>query len=189
MSTVQIPLAGKKGKGLFTTVDAADAAIAQQYRWGLADRGKGHRYAIAKAPGPKRRSIYLHRLLLNPSAGMDVDHIDHDGLNNTRQNIRIATRAQNNANRRNTLSVVTSRFKGVSYRNRSCKRSWRATIGINGSIVSLGCYANEADAARAYNRAALKHFGPFARLNAVVPPFVQALNKYPRKSKEEKVAA
>lgn len=112
-------------------------------------------YAIASIRRDgKRTSIFMHGVI----AGSGPDHIDHDGLNNQRSNLRPATGSQNQGNRRPDLRS-TSRFKGVSWEPR--RRKWRATIC--GRII--GRYADEVDAARAYDAEALVKWGAFAYLN------------------------
>ena len=91
-----------------------------------------------------------------------VDHIDGDGLNNRRSNLRPATPSQNNANRRKSRQN-TSGFKGVSYYHRTSR--WRAYVGVDGKAIHLGYFDTAIDAARAYDAAALEHFGEFARIN------------------------
>jgi hypothetical protein len=103
----------------------------------------------------------MHTLLMPGAA--QIDHRDGDGLNNRRENLRPATRTQNNANQRKYRG--TSRYKGVSWDVSS--RRWRARIHCDHRETSLGQFTSEADAARAYNAAALEHFGEYARLNEI----------------------
>jgi len=108
----------------------------------------------------------LHRLIVNPPADLDVDHIDRNRLNNRKENLRLATKSEQAANK--TLTVLnTSGFKGVSFHNKSGK--WRASIsvkfGTKSQHLHLGLFQNPIEAAAAYDRAALKHQGEFANLN------------------------
>lgn len=105
-----------------------------------------------------RKTVYIHRLITNCPQGYKADHRDRDTLNNQRPNLRIATHDLNNANR---AGWSLSGFKGV-YRERS---KCRARITINGEQRHLGTFANEADAARAYDAASFAQFGYFAFLN------------------------
>ena len=91
-----------------------------------------------------------------------VDHVDGNGLNNQRSNLRPTTQAQNLANQLKRLGV-TSKFKGVCWRDRPSP--WRATITVDGRQRGLGSFADEEQAARAYDAAALDLFGDRARLN------------------------
>jgi len=91
-----------------------------------------------------------------------VDHIDHDGLNNQRSNLRRATRSQNNHNQRPRYGG-TSQYKGVSlYKQRG---KWFALLRIDGRLIYLGLFDDEVEAALAYDRHARIEFGEFAYLN------------------------
>lgn len=105
----------------------------------------------------------MHRLILGASKGdPDVDHVDGDGMNNRRSNLRVASRSQNMGNQRTRCGAKTSRFKGVSLLPNG---RWHAQIKVNGKTKFLGAYAEETDAATAYDRAARAAFGEFARTN------------------------
>lgn len=106
----------------------------------------------------------MHRLIMNPSKGMTIDHIDGDGLNNTKSNMRICTQQQNCMNKKMT-SRNTTGFKGV-YFVKSCLVYW-AYISISKKRIGLGCYKTAIDAAIAYNKAAIKYYGEFAKLNEI----------------------
>jgi len=107
------------------------------------------------------RTLLMHREILNPPEGLQTDHIDGNGLNNQRANLRICTKAQNQQNRR--PQPGSSRFKGVGWRKDI--RKWGAKIQNAGKQIALGYFIDETDAARAYDQAALKLFGAFARAN------------------------
>ena len=111
----------------------------------------------------KQTKIWLHRYMLQlTDPHIECDHRDGNGLNNQRENLRIATHVQNNRNRRKCLHT-SSRFKGVSWYRPA--RVWQAHITKGGKVKNLGCFANEIDAAMAYNIAATQHFGEYALLN------------------------
>ena len=99
---------------------------------------------------------------MRPPDGMVVDHIDSDGLNNQRYNLRVCTNAQNVQNQR-IMRGGTSRFKGVCWD--MVNKKWRAKLGMNGKTFELGRFKVEADAASAYDDAAEKYFGEFAYTN------------------------
>jgi len=148
-------LHGAKAAGRVAYVDDADLPLVSPYRWTVWESGHGGPYAIANI---NRRIVKMHRLITG-QAGMD--HIDRDGLNNRRSNLRPATMSQNIAN---TLSRGgSSRFKGVSWDRVNGR--WRAAITIAGQGRNLGRYASEEEAARAYDAAALAAWGEYARLN------------------------
>lgn len=94
--------------------------------------------------------------------GLQLDHRDQNGLNNLPTNLRFATISQQRMNRRGRTDT-NSRFKGVSWSKQ--KRKWLAYIGTGKHRIHLGFFTDEHDAARAYDRAAIKHFGKFASLN------------------------
>lgn len=91
-----------------------------------------------------------------------VDHIDHNGLNNQKKNLRVCTFAENCRNLHN-IRHKTSKYKGVHWRKRSKK--WAAAIRCNNKTYHLGYFHDEIQAAKAYDRAAKKYHGNFASLN------------------------
>jgi hypothetical protein len=142
-------------QGKVAIVDAADYQWLSMYKWHAAKYQNGF-YA-----GTKTRRIYMHRLIMNAPPDKVVDHIDHNGLNNRRSNLRICSLAENLCNSR--PSKKTSRYKGVHW----CKESriWKSVIKFKGKKQNLGRFDNEIDAASAYDKAAAKLFGQFAYLN------------------------
>lgn len=108
----------------------------------------------------RSRKVMLHRIITNAPRGMEVDHINHDPLDNRRCNLRIVTRQQNVVNGRGVPNS-SSRYKGVTKRG----EKWSAGIKINGKNIRLGCFMREEDAARAYDVAAVKAWGEFAYQN------------------------
>jgi len=147
-------------KGLFATIDDGDYTWLAQWKWCVITTGSRKQYAGRRS---QNVLILMHRFITNAPGGLDVDHKDGDGLNNQRHNLRIATRRQNSSNQHAQLVDKTSRFKGVNRDKQTSK--WRASIRVNGKLRYLGIFADEADAASAYDAAARKHFGEFARLN------------------------
>jgi hypothetical protein len=153
---VEIPV----GHGRVALVDEQDKHLVEGIEW---FSFQAHRawYAATKT-NPR---VYMHRLIMDAPQGMEVDHIDGDGLNNTRDNLRVCTHQQNLANQRHQLRDTHSRYKGVTFCLR--EKLWKAQIKANQQHINLGTFKNEDDAARAYNRAALQAWGEFARLNDV----------------------
>lgn len=151
-------------RGLVTVVDDEDFDRFSCFKWHAVTLRGGHTYAkrIVKTP-TGYSSAYLHRAILDAPHGLEVDHRDHDGLNNRRDNLRLATRSQNNANASRRGSDPTSAFRGVSWARHD--QRWRAQITAAGRHIYLGNFVSEVAAARAYDAAALTHFGPFASLN------------------------
>lgn len=138
-------------------VDQADVALVKQFSWGLW-KIRNRRYAYARAGG---RAILMHRLITDAPKGMHVDHINGDGTDNRRSNLRICTTKENVRN--SGSRGGTSKFKGVRWMKNVNK--WAAGIRVDGKSHHLGVFSIEEDAARAYDAAAAKHFGEFARLN------------------------
>ncbi len=105
--------------------------------------------------------IYMHRLITNAPYGLLVDHINGDCLDNRKANLRLATNAQNNYNKRPLNSF--SKYKGVFFIRK--EKRWTATIGLNHKKIYLGNFKDEIKAAKAYDTAAKKYYGQFAYLN------------------------
>ncbi len=144
-------------KGKFAIVDAADYEWLSQYKWHLVAPGK--LYAGRKENG---KTIYMHREIMQPPPGMMIDHINGNGLDDRRANMRACTNQQNMRNLRKRCSG-SSIYKGVYYDKR--RRTWYARICHNSKSIHLGTFPTEIEAARAYDRAARELFGEFARLN------------------------
>jgi len=106
----------------------------------------------------------MHRLIMKNPDNLDVDHIDGDRLDNQKSNLRKATQSQNSMNQKNQ-SGRSSNFKGVCWHTRDHKH--QAYIKINQKRKHIGYFDSEIEAAKAYNAAAIKYFGEFARLNDV----------------------
>lgn len=145
----------------FALVDDEDYDFLMQYNWYL-HISDGKEYAARSIKIPKRKIIYMHRFIITVSDKSYVDHIDGDGLNNKRSNLREVSNAQNQMNTK-SRNGTTSQYKGVSW-NKKCG-SWVAFIRIKKIHTYIGKFQIEEDAAKAYNHRAQKEFGEFARLN------------------------
>ena len=151
--------------GFFATIDDEDAERVGHYKcWELVrTRRAGVFYACArpKSGGVRGAMVLMHRLVVNYAGPLDVDHINGDGLDNRRANLRVATRSQNLANGRKRKSA--SGFKGVCAD--SDGRHWKGQITVGGRNKYLGYFSSAREAAMAYDRAARAAFGEFAVTN------------------------
>ncbi len=147
-----IPLTQDK----FAQVDDCDYEFLMQWKW-FARKKRNQFYAA-------RGSVYMHRLLMNNPKGFIVDHKDRNTLNNQKNNLRLATDAQNKANT-SSRPNSTSRYLGVHW-NKANKK-WKVEINKNGKNIFIGRFSCEIDAAIAYNEAAKKIHGEFANLNVI----------------------
>jgi hypothetical protein len=146
-------------KGKVAVIDAADAGLVVDSFWKLNEGRWKSDYAYRDTPNGMQM---LHSVILGLTDGTPVDHKDGDGLNNSRANLRLTTNSLNQANRGPNRNN-TSGFKGVMWRK--AEGIWVARIKVNGRLIDLGRYRDKVEAARAYDAAAIKHFGDHARLN------------------------
>ena len=144
-------------RGLFAIVDAADYEELSQYKWYAHQPLRGGTcYACRSSKG---RVLWMHREIMKPPEGLVVDHIDGNGLNDRRCNLRICTQLQNSQN--NQRACGKSRFRGVFPRG----EKWEAHVQHDGEPFYLGLFDDEIDAARARDRKAIELAGEFAYLN------------------------
>jgi hypothetical protein len=152
-------------QGLVTIVDAEDYASLNKRKW-YALKIRGSFYGVRKTRDAKNREItlYMHREILGLSLGDGLlgDHKNRYTLNNRRGNLRIATRSLNQYNKK-LMSNNTSGFRGVSWAKR--ERKWESYVGINGKMVHCGYHTDLISAAKAYDKAAIDHWGDEAILN------------------------
>lgn len=160
--TLEIPLT----QGKVALIDDEDLPLLSGYKWHAQREDKPnctkwYASATIRLPSGRQSQLPMHRLISGAPAGRLVDHKDGDGLNNRRNNFRICTRQENNRNIRKLSGA--SQYKGISYHKG--RKKWYARITVDGKDVHVGSYESETEAARAYDNAAKKHFGEFARLN------------------------
>jgi hypothetical protein len=146
-------------RGYEAIIDASDVPLVEGVNW-YATISRGTVYAVAKLPRPQRGNKRMHRAIMNTPSKMETDHIDGDGLNNRRSNLRIATTSENQRNR-GLSANNTSGFKGVTWDKSAAK--WKAQIKLNYVQKSLGNFDTPEAAHAAYVAASEKMHGEFAR--------------------------
>lgn len=151
----EIPLT----KGKVAIVDDEDYVRLAKYKWHLFSRGYAARGIWENG---KVKAIYMHREILNVESGFVTDHINGDKLDNRRQNLRICSQLENTRNRKKRGDCKLQ-FKGISKNNGS--QNFSSNIKIKGERISLGSFKTQLEAAKAYDQAAIKYYGEFARLN------------------------
>ena len=160
----EIPLT----QGKVAIVDDADYEWLSQWKWTYLrpsyPGSAGYAYRNVTVSPKKTKCVLMHRLILDAPKGKLVDHINHNGLDNRRENLRLATECENHYNARPRTDGV-SKYKGVYYDSR-CNR-WAAEIRSNNKKKFLGYFDTEYSAAVAYNRAAIVQHGKFAFVNNI----------------------
>ena len=164
-----IPLVGTKGAGRFALVDEDDLQRANLHRWSLlvpnpaCPHGVYAQAWIIDKHGVKRR-MTLHRFLMDAPPGQLVDHVNGDGLDNRRSNLRLVSREQNQRNRR---ARSGRDHKGIT---QTPSGQWRARIEVEGRSRHLGVFKTPEAASLAYHKASVEHFGSYAFRAALYAP-------------------
>lgn len=146
-------------QGYEAIIDAADAPLIGKWNWSVLVAHGRSPYAFHTSPRPFRKSVYLHRVIMGEPS-LEVDHIDGDGLNNRRKNLREATSSQNKHNtglRKNN----SSGYKGVTWDKKNSK--WQAQITLCRKVKKLGRFATPEEAYEAYCKASAELHGEFGR--------------------------
>lgn len=152
----QLPLT----QGKFAIVDDDVYEWASKYKW-HAVRKKNSFYAVRNTErNPHQTKIHLHREIMSAPIGVMVDHINGDGLDNRRENMRFANYAENGRNR-GMQTNNKSGYKGVGLFG----GRWYSRIGVDGEQVHIGYFRDPEDAAMAYDAAAIAFHGDFAKTN------------------------
>ncbi len=155
-------------RGMVATIDDGDISLIVGYSWYAYPSKHGDRILTWYAGTNVKDStgdyapLSMHILLVSPVEGSQVDHKNGNGLDNRRDNLRVCTPSQNSQNKRKRFNSA-SRFKCVWLDKKT--GTWRAYIRVCGRLITIGKYATEEEAARAYDYEAMKNFGEFARLN------------------------
>lgn len=151
-------------QGKVALVDDEDFEYFNQWKWSASKQGNTY-YALRKVTVSKNKELttIMHRVITQALHGINIDHINGNGLDNQRKNLRFATKAQNAMNKNKQCNNVSG-YKGVSWAKR--QKKWRACIMVIGRNVHLGYFTIKETAALAYDKAAEKYYGEFARLNS-----------------------
>lgn len=157
--TQQIPLSQNK----YALVDDDDFERVNRHKWHIHSNGTREYAARNHLTVRGWRQQLLHRFILGVD-GEEIDHINRDGLDCRRANMRICNRAENACNRRKAQGK-SSQYIGVSWYTRIGK--WQAKVQVDGRVHHLGYFESELEAARAYNAEAQLRHGEFASLNEV----------------------
>lgn len=156
-NTVFVPLT----KGYEAIIDLSDLPEIGRYNWRALVTPRSV-YAIrSDYSGGGTKTVLMHRCIAAPPDGFEVDHIDSNGLNNRRYNLRLATRGENNWNARRAKNNKSG-FKGVVWHPKSSR--WRAVIKTNGAQRTIGYFQTPEEAHFAYCKAAFAERGEFARV-------------------------
>jgi len=162
---MEIKVNSKKYGKKIILIDDEDYELIKDYTWCVVkDSNTFYSLTHIKTNKYKKKNIFLHRLIMNLKKGEICDHINGNGLDNRKSNLRLCSYQQNNMNRKSWKNS-TSKFKGISW-NKLAKK-WKVTIGKDKKNIHLGYYENEFDAALVYNGAAKYLHGEFAKLNNI----------------------
>jgi hypothetical protein len=172
----------KLPSGHVALIDSCDFDRVSCFRWHLKSDG----FVVCRYFRGKRVCVYLHRFILGASRGVEVDHVNHDRLDNRRKNLRLCSRLENSRNqvKQKRRGGCTSRYKGVS---RWTDRFWKAEIRIRESRVirshkiHIGSFSSEKDAALARDLFEYRNYGKFSNLNFPSATIAQRKAAYSRR--------
>ena len=160
-SMKEIIINSKKHGQKSIKISDEDYDYVSQFRWYVWET-RGIFYARRSE---RDRKIYMHRDILKPcNSKIKIDHEDHDGLNNQRSNIRVASHHQNMANQSNKKGSI-SKYRGVVFDTRS--NNWTVNLSKLGKRYYVGKFKTQEDAALAYNIKAKEVHGEFAYQNII----------------------
>lgn len=153
--------------GYLCIIDSADIHKISEHKWSIFINKAGNVYVMTHIYfGNKRKTIFMHRFLMNVfDRKIQIDHMNHNTLDNRKCNLRTCTNTENSRNKSKSKNNKTG-YKGVHLFKENGR--YMASIGFNKKQIYLGMYDNPVDAAIAYNNAALKYHGEFALLNTII---------------------
>lgn len=147
-------------QGRQAIVDDEDYEVVRKYKWSLKTSSDKKRHYVTTRINNK--TAYLHRLIMNPPKHLEIDHRNHNCLDNRKCNLRICTHSQNMQNSMKKTNCK-SKYKGIYWEKKKSK--WRPTINDGNHNIYLGYYESEIEAAKAYDKKAIELFGEFAFVN------------------------
>ncbi len=150
------------GQNKSAIVDDSDFNWLNQWKWHYGGRRYAVRSVYSKSKKGTGKIIYMHRKIMKVRDKKQIDHINNDGLDNRKINLRICTSSQNSQNRNSYNKIGLKGVYGVKKRN-----GFISVICHNNKRLYLGYFLNKYKAAYAYNQAAIKYFGEFANINHV----------------------
>ncbi len=150
-------------QGKYAIVDPDDFERLNKHKWYAVKSTNTFYAGRNKRVGKKYISIGMHREVIHPPGHLLVDHINHNGLDNRKANLRLATCSQNNYNRIHFIKSKSSKYTGVSWQKQ--RKKWIVLIRYNKKRKYIGYFEDEIQAAMAYDKAAKKYHKEFASLN------------------------
>ena len=152
--------------GMKALVDDEDYDNLLNYKWRCLKNGKTHYAIFGKRINGKYINIWMHRMIMNAKdRKSEVNHINHNGLDNRKENLRITTHDKVIIQSQ-VSDKKQSKYKGISYHKPTNK--WRARININGKTTYLGYYNNEIEAAKSYEKKAIELYGEYAHVTTLL---------------------
>ena len=163
---MNIKLHSRKYRNLYAVIDNEDYDLIKDYRWSPELNGRTFRtQAWDKYCG---KNVRMHRLIVKCPENMEIDHIDHDPLNNRKSNLRIVTHAQNSKNCSPRIINMYSKYKGVTYlKSGQRKKRWMARIRTDYKEIFLGYFDTEKEAMDIYDKASGKYHGKHGLGNVI----------------------
>lgn len=157
----------KLTQGKYALVDNEDYEYLSKFNWYAKFNGYTW-YAATNIPKTfesKRKNIKMHRMIMGDPKGMEIDHVNHDGLDNQKKNLKICTHAENMQNQKILRKSNTIGLRGVYFDKRNQTKKWFAKIQRGGTQISLGTFYTKEEASEAYNKKSLELFGSSAIIN------------------------